>query len=260
MVNKKLANKKVIRRGAEPIKPKKPARKIPWKAVPWRSLSLTISICSVLYAIHLWKAQWQIDEVVIRGELAVFEAKDIAKELLWLKRENFFDVNVDEIKQSLIEMPLIADARVKKVWPASIEVLVLEAKPLAIWNDTKLLSSDGQLSELPNKALPQLSRMSGAERHAHYAVAVYPKIQAQLNEHELSIKVLNVSDLGAFDVQLEGGEKIKFGRKQLAQRLSRLDKLLQKLDAKSIQSIDLRYGKGAAVLFKQQGQIQEKKG
>lgn len=254
-----MSHKKVIRRGAEPKKPKKVPKTLPWKAVPWRTLSLSISVFAILYGVHLWKEQWKIDDVIIRGELRVFNAKDVAKELLWLKQENFFDVDLDLVKDMVIDMPLIADARIQKVWPASIEIQLLQAKPVAIWNDKKLLGSDGQLSDLPNKELPELSHISGAERYANHAVETYPLIQSELKKHDLSIKSLHVSNLGAFEVYLDEDKRIKFGRKRLVQRLARLDKLLQTLDVKSIQSIDLRYGRGAAVLLKDKEALQENK-
>lgn len=246
-----MSNKNV-RRGAQPIKPKKPPKRIAWGAVPWRSMLVMSLLGTLLYALYLGQQRWLIKDVLVQGQLHFLNHKQVAKELLWLRQSNFFSVDLDKVKQQIMQLPLVSDVRVRRVWPASIKVAILEARPLAILNGDKLLASDGKLSALPAVPLPELSNVAGSERYADYATEMYPLVQKNLASHALSIQVLQVSALGALSVKLHQGGRIYFGRKQLTQRLTRLDKLLKQIDIRQIQSIDLRYHKGAAIHWQAQ--------
>ncbi len=250
-------SQKKAHRGARPIKVKQPPKRIPWNAFPWRSLLVLLLTTGIVYAAYLGQQRWLIQDVLIQGNLRVNTHTEIGQKLLWLKQASFFNVELDKIKQQLMQLPLISDVQVRRVWPASIKVALLEAKPVAILNGTKVLGSDGKLSVLPTTALPKnLTQLAGSERHVDYAIKLYPQLQASIAQHALLIHTLRVSNLGALSVELEQGVDIYLGRKQLPQRLARLNKLLKQINIQQVQSIDLRYNKGAAIHW----QAQEDKG
>jgi cell division protein FtsQ len=191
---------------------------------------------------------WPVEQVEIEGEFRYWQGQDLAKQLLWVKEQNFFSLDVRQVKAELEQLALIKSAQVKKVWPDTLLVKFKEDIPVAIWNRDTLLNPKGEELILPTqfdvKALPKLS---GPENQTEQVMRQYQRFQLRLSSVDALMVSLSMNAVGSWQVKLANGWTIHLGRQQLEQRVERLVELLKILPPEKVAVVDLRYGKGAAI-------------
>lgn len=191
---------------------------------------------------------WPVENVEIEGEFRYWQAQDLAKQLLWVKEQNFFSLDVREVKQQLEGLALIKKAQVKKVWPDTLLVKFKEDIPVAVWNNDALLNPKGEelllLGSFEQSSLPKLS---GPEQKTEQVMRQFQRFQSRLSGVDAVMVSLSLNPVGSWQVKLENGWTVNLGRQQLEQRLERLIELLKILPQEKVAVVDLRYGKGAAI-------------
>jgi cell division protein FtsQ len=191
---------------------------------------------------------WPVEQVEIEGEFRFWQAEELAKQLLWVKEQNFFSLDVRQVKAEIEQLALIKSAQVKKIWPDTLLVKFKEDIPVAMWNQKKLLNPQGEELILPEdfdaKGLP---RLSGPKKKTEQVMRQFQRFQSRLLSVDAAIVSLTMNTVGSWQVELENGWVIRLGRQQLEQRLERLIELLKILPQEKVAVVDLRYGKGAAI-------------
>ena len=191
---------------------------------------------------------WSVEQVEIEGEFRYWQAQDLAKQLLWVKEQNFFSLDVRQVKQELEQLALIKSVQIKKVWPDTLLVKFKEDIPVAVWNQQTLLNPSGEELILPDSFdISALPRLSGPEQQIEQVMRQYQRFQARLSAVNAGMTSLTMNDVGSWQVELSNGWTIRLGRQQLEQRLDRAIELLKILPQEKVAVVDLRYGKGAAI-------------
>ncbi|ASP37217.1 hypothetical protein CHH28_00290 [Bacterioplanes sanyensis] len=245
------------KRGATPVVEKQRRRihwpKLPHIVMPWRTIAAITVVTCVGVFINISYRYWPITDVVVDGRLSVHSPQDIARQLLWLKQESFFSADLSRVQREVSALPLMSAVAVSKQWPASVLVRVQEAVPVARWNDNELLDSAGLISTRPDAyqadSLPQIRAHA---RYADLAARSYRLIQQVLLERQVTIQQLLVSSSGSISAELSNGWRVALGQSYIEQRLTRLAQLLDHLPAPQVARLDLRYGKGAAIAWRQE--------
>jgi len=206
-----------------------------------------------LIALSTWGLQqvrwgWPVEQVEIEGEFRYWQAEELAQELLWVKEQNFFSLNVRQVKSELEQLALIKNVQVKKVWPDTLLVKFKEDIPVAVWNQSTLLNPSGKELILPasfdETGLPKLS---GPEQQIEQVMRQFQRFQSRLTSVGAVMVSLTMNTVGSWQVELDNGWMIRLGRQQIEQRLERLIELLKILPHEKVAVVDLRYGKGAAI-------------
>jgi cell division protein FtsQ len=191
---------------------------------------------------------WPVEQVEIEGEFRFWEAEELAKKLLWVKEQNFFSLDVHQVKAEVEQLALIKSAQVKKIWPDTLLVKFKEDIPVAVWNQNTLLNPQGEeliLSQnFDQKGLPKLF---GPKKKTEQVMRQFQRFQSRLLSVDAAIVSLTMNTVGSWQVELANGWMIRLGRQQLEQRLERLIELLKILPQEKVAVVDLRYGKGAAI-------------
>ena len=176
--------------------------------------------------------------------------------------KGFFDLDIDEVRQSLELKEWIASARVRRVWPSRISIEVQEHEPAARWNDDHLISKQlvlfkphqlerasaefGQWSEV-FKSLPQVLGAQG--RHIEL-LDDYRNYDRQLSALNLRLGLLKDDDRLSQTLKLANGDSIRLGTEQHELRMSRFldvyERLREEADGGPL-SFDLRYTNGFAL-------------
>ena len=168
--------------------------------------------------------------------------------LLWLKEQNFFSLDVRQVKQELEQLALIKSVQIKKVWPDTLLVKFKEDIPVAVWNNDSLLNPLGEELVLPSSFdQSRLPRLSGPEQMTAQVMRQFQRFQSRLSEVDAAMIRLSMNTIGSWEIELENGWTIRLGRQQLEQRVERLIELLKILPQEKVAVVDLRYGKGAAI-------------
>ena len=244
-----MAKNKQPPRGATPLV-SRPRREwnISLPAIPWQWLLLPLLVIGSVAGGRWAYQSWPITGVEVSGRLSFWQPADIAAQIDWVKNESFFSLDPQQVFDQVAVMPLIKQVVVRKRWPGTVELRLTEDLPMAVLNGDKLLSVSGVISRIPEGLdTAALAHIDGDETQADTAIRYFRRIQQSLEQRELKIDHLAVNGIGAVTVSLSNGWKIHFGRQYFEERVQRLGILLAKLPQDAVESLDLRYGKGAAI-------------
>lgn len=194
-----------------------------------------------------------IKEVKVTGIQRITH-QEIQRLLTPLVNRGFFAVNVAHIKESLMQFAWVADVSVRRIWPNQILVQVKEKHPLARWNETKLLSTSGQIFSPPKETypadLPEFIAPDGEQLQlAHY----YQQINSVLSSLQVKMTHLELTPGQTWRLTLDNGIKLRVGHKDVLTRLADFVKVYTKIirdREHDVDYVDLRYGNGLAVRWK----------
>lgn len=191
---------------------------------------------------------WPVERVEIEGEFRYWQAKDLAKQLLWVKEHNFFSLDVRQVKSETEQLALIKSAQVKKFWPSTLRIKFKEEIPVAVWNQQTLLNPSGEELILPSRFNAiTLPKLFGPQHKTEQVMRQFQRFQSRLSSVDAVMVSLTMSAVGSWQIELDNGWTIRLGRKQIEQRVERLIELLKILPQEKVAVVDLRYGKGAAI-------------
>tara|TARA_R110001592_G_scaffold325638_7_gene605776 strand:- start:839 stop:1612 length:774 start_codon:yes stop_codon:yes gene_type:complete len=251
---------KQLPRGATLVPPRREplTRKLKFRvripAQVWLGLVIALLFVGAGALVRQAYHTWPVKDVVVIGRLNVLSAEEIARQILWVRNESFFTLDVTRVQRQVAAMPLVSRVAVRKRWPDSVELLLYEELPVALWNDEQLLTATGRLSDIPpGFTTTGLMRLYGADPVKNESVKYFRRLQQALNDRGLTVNSMSVNAVQAVDATLSNGWVVRFGRKYFEERLQRLVALLGKLDANEVRQVDLRYGKGAAIRWQTTG-------
>ncbi|MBV8801590.1 MAG: cell division protein FtsQ/DivIB [Gammaproteobacteria bacterium] len=228
--------------------------KFSWKFAA-KALGFIVFIYLLTLAFNQFKSAhyFAIKEVRVVG-VHNSQQQSIQKILLPLVNKGFFLVDVDLIKEKLLQFPWISTASVKRVWPAEIIIQVREKNPVARWNEQSLLSSNGEIFT-PEKAtfpagLPEFVAPEGEQIHM---LKYYSQLTLLLKPLNIKMLRFELSDAQSWSVTFDNGMKLNVGYKDILTHISHFVKVYPKIigeRANQVDYVDLRYSNGLAIHWK----------
>lgn len=217
-------------------------------------LALFLVFISILCFLSAkFKTYFPIKNVNVYGVQRIDES--LLQEMLTpLVDKGFFAIDVEYIKDQLLQDPWVSKATVQRVWPDQINITVIEKKPIARWNKSSLLTVNGELfnpeehsfnSEMPNFIGPMGQHMKLLEYYKLINTILLP-LQLKLVELELT------SDQ-SWKLTLNSGIKMRAGKKDILTRMNHFVRVYPKIVGtrqSEVDYIDLRYPNGLAVKWK----------
>ncbi len=172
-----------------------------------------------------------------------------------LVSNGFFTMNVEYIRDRLMQMPWVSELYVRRVWPDQVEVTVVEKQPVARWNDESLLSARGELftpKDLSTHAnLPQFTGPNGQQL---FMFRYFKDINRLLVPIHAKISSLELTPYFTWKLTLDNGIVMQVGHKDILTRLSHFVRVYPKIVGSremDVDYIDLRYPNGVAVRWKE---------
>ncbi|AQP99281.1 MULTISPECIES: cell division protein FtsQ/DivIB [Pseudoalteromonas] len=206
----------------------------------------------------------QIKQLTVQGHPKYTDETAIIKAIKKADLSSFFELDVKHVQQLVQDLPWVATVSVRKQWPDTIQVYVVEHEVVAHWNSDLLLNQSGEAfqasSDKISADLPQLFGPEGSEQEAWVA---FKQLDEMLRVNSLTLKSLALSERFSWQLWLDNGVRLNLGRKDKAKRVQRFidvyPRMKQREDAQ-IDTIDLRYDTGLAVSYKpvQEEQLQNK--
>ncbi|MFI4918433.1 MAG: cell division protein FtsQ/DivIB [Legionellales bacterium] len=168
---------------------------------------------------------------------------------------SFFFLSVTKLQDELNAMNWIDTAVVKRVWPDTLRIKLVEKQPVAIW-DNALMTKDGALfNQGAVSSDIDIPRLTGPQDQQLVVLQIHDKLNKILSAYGLNATGLSLSDNQSWMLILGSGIKIYLGKKELEARLLRFCKAYPAVFAEKVDqlaSVDLRYPRGMAVQWKQQ--------
>lgn len=169
-------------------------------------------------------------------------------------RGGYFTVNVDEVQQAVQAIPWVAQDSVRRVWPDTLAIDVIEQQTEAEWAKGGLVNQQGVLffpkRDTYPKGLPVFDGPSGSERNLTETYQIAKNIIAPL---QLQIQEIHMDSRRAINLKLSNGIEVVLGREETHSRLQRFVRVYQKLlikRAADIARVDMRYSNGLAVAWR----------
>lgn len=195
-----------------------------------------------------------IQTVQVEGEFRYLAREDLYKAIGSLASGGFFNVDVRAVKQAVEAMAWIDRASVRRIWPDTLRIEIVEQTPLAQWGKSKVVNARGELFHPPTKGLPiELPFFVGPEGTEEIVAKRYQQLSVMFVKAGLDIAGLTLSDRRAWQVMTKNGLQIVLGRATGDEQLRRFTSAYAEVIANKVQnirSIDLRYTNGFAVRWK----------
>ena len=186
-----------------------------------------------------------IDEIRVSGNLETSEIDIFDRVGLdgWTSLVGF---DAEEARERIATLPWVESATVRKIYPSTLEVKVVEKVPFAVWQQGSLLSLVEQngaviapLVGTRHASLPLVVGAGAAEPAASFlsVVAKYPELASKV------LGYVRVADR-RWDLRMANGVTVKlpeFGASTALADLVEMDQV-HKLLERDIESVDMRFG------------------
>lgn len=200
---------------------------------------------------------FEIKKFEIVGEVERLNMDAFRTTVLPKVHGSFFSIDLESTKGLVEDQAWVRKAVVQRVWPNGIKVSVQSHKPLALWGETRLLNTFGEVfAANPAEAgepdsMAVLHGPPGSEFLVAKTYVGWIKDFAEIDMVPSSVKL---SERYGWTVKTREGLAVELGRDQepltLQAKINRLKLVYPKLRnevMKTVEVIDMRYAKAFAV-------------
>jgi|GEM_PF-6348679 len=193
-----------------------------------------------------------ISKIKLAGNFTYVDPVDIETNLQHLLDKEFVNLDLMKVERLLTGHPWIRSTVLRKKWPDTLTVKVIEQVPVAVLTSGGYLNSRAEIFDRKRKIEVFGLPLIDAEVKNYQAILkVYAAFKQSLPT-DLGIARLSYQHIGNYIMHLTDGSKVVLGRRQLAKRiknLSRVFKFLQSNELPRPEVIDMRYRNAVAVKF-----------
>jgi len=220
-------------------------------------LAVVIGLIEITNGVSHWLVKnkdAQIKHLTVLGNPKYTDEKAITNAIKTADLSSFFELNVKQVQHVVQALPWVATVSVRKQWPDTIQVYVVEHQAVAYWNSDLLINQNGDAFEAKSDkltaTLPKLYGPEGSEKEAWTA---FKQFDEMLKVNAFTLSSLALSERFSWQLWLDNGVRLNLGRKDKGKRVQRFidvySRIKKRADAQ-IDVIDLRYDTGLAVSYK----------
>ena len=227
------------------------------KKTAYISIIITIFIIVLIIndKISDTKIYFQISDIRLgQKSLNVNEAEIFKIAEKYLKNKSFFNINLDYLKNSIEKVAWVKNAYIRRSYPNEVIIFIEEYTPVAVWNNDYYISENGYIFSA-NKIEKKLPKISSYSNRNIIIFEYFSLILDGIRKNKLNDKVLLIkeNEIRSLTVLLESNIAIKFGSKNIEERIGiffKAYKTLNTSDLKKIRYIDMRYSNGFSIGWK----------
>ena len=195
-----------------------------------------------------------IASVRIAGEFVNVSRESLQGVINGFLPSGFLRLDVEAVREAAAGLPWVRRVSVRRVWPDSLHVAVVERVAVARWNDGAYLEADATgfmpAGKTLDESLPRLSGPDGAESKV---LERYQALVQFLAPLETTVRSVSLDRRGSWRVALATGLVLELGRAEnletIAPYLASLREILGRRYADAAQ-VDVRYQNGFAVKWR----------
>ena len=252
-----------------------------------RSFLLLLVLMALAYLIgDNWFVVDEVRVVKVQGELAPSEAAQVRRRIGQVLDGRLLTVDVSELREQILALSWPDQVSVRKMWPDTLQVRVARRIVVARWGEERYLTAAGEVVHTPNVPA-NLPVLQCALSHPRDALAVYGRLRGLATAADIEIVGLFENEIGEWRIEISpprgwsgsalagtvhngaaesgsatggawptAGERsiLVLGADELEARMERFliawMRYLRKRGG-DIDTIDLRYGRGLAVRWRE---------
>ena len=219
-------------------------------------LAVALVVMPVVAVLNGWVGanHWPLTRLQATGEFRRVDGALLRQALLPYAQRGFFAVDLEAAQDAVAKLPWVETAEVRKRWPDTLEVRVVEHKPFARWGADRLLSEHGRLFPAAGIQVPKgLPQFDGPETRSADVVELYNQSRELFARVGVDVREVSLDPRGSWTLGLGNGAVVIVGRSEARARLDRFVRLLPQLLTQNTQQLaraDLRYTNGFALTWK----------
>lgn len=212
---------------------------------------VAVAVVFATYELSLTMLDRTISSIEINGPFQRVSALQIEEAISDEIDAGFVGADLDRIHDRIVALPWIDQARVARRWPSRISITVTEQVPAAIWGESGLLNTRGELFVTAARHTPaELPRLSGPDDRSAEVAARYLTVRDQLIPAGLDLRRMHLDARGSWEMTLNNGIEVRLGRRDVAERTDMFLDVVTDIIAghsKKIDYVDMRYGNGFTI-------------
>jgi len=193
-----------------------------------------------------------VQRVELIGDLHHFDYAGL-EQLLRAHPRGFFRMDLQDLGAELREFPWVESVQLRRRWPNTLEIHVVEPLPVARWGSDRLLDRHGRIfGPVQADGWHSLPALEGEVGRQVDLMMRYLEVSARLADAGLGVTGIHESPRRAWSIRLEQGGEVLMGRDNDLGRLEQLVALmpiLREHNPAALARIDLRYPRGLAVAW-----------
>jgi cell division protein FtsQ len=200
-----------------------------------------------------------VAHIVVSGKLENLHRDAVRQAVAGRIDRGLLALDLRDLRRELEALPWVYRAALRRRFPDTLEIRVVEQLPIARWGDGAFLNHEARVVQVADEArwssLPDIRGPAGSEVRL---VNRYQQLQELLRPLELTPVALEEDDFGQLELLLANGVEVALGDRQFAQRVEDF-LLLWRRDladrGQQVLRVDMRYADGAAVALRDEPQL-----
>lgn len=232
----------------------KPALQLRWKPVYNWIFPALLMVAGLVYLQQL-ETLLPIKKIKLSGSFEHIAQEEVESVLQAYVGEGFFSLDIHALQKKLGAKPWADSVSIRRVWPDRLDIIIIERKPVARWDDRHLVSDKAVVFAADASKYGQLPLIHARRGKLAALLAQYDSLNKRFESLGETVVGLRQDSRDAIDMELADGMLIKVGRAHIKHKISRLmtiyrDQILPRRH--QIRQLDLRYSNGFAVAWKKE--------
>lgn len=218
---------------------------------------LSLMAVALLGADQLYHPEtFQVDQLKIAGQFRYLDPADVEEAVIDKAQGNFFSLDLQSIKADVQALAWVESVDVRREWPDTLVISIVEHRPAMRWGKQKWLSTAGAIIELPESIeAKDVVSLSGSDSQAQRILQQAANWQKALAKQGLELRAVELSDSEAWTLRLyspvhNAEFDLLLGHEEVPQRLERFELIFNKqfkFSEHPLKRVDARYPDGLAV-------------
>ncbi|MDF1757213.1 MAG: cell division protein FtsQ/DivIB [Legionellaceae bacterium] len=222
------------------------------------SLLIVCAFLLIIRVVYLYAAtpqRFPVNTFKISASYQHISRKQIQDVLANYSNDSFISMPVNSLKEDLLKLNWAQEINIKRVWPDTLKITIVEKVPVAFWKNSfltingQLIPADAKDIQVQNQ-IKFLPNLKGPAEHQQEVLQNYQKLSKLLESYGLRAVSLKLRDNHSWDIGLSDGVVLRLGKRDLDKRVLRFCKAYSAVFAdksEQLASVDLRYPHGMAV-------------
>lgn len=234
----------------------------------YRTIQLCVTgvlLFALLYGWH-WLSdptEFPVKAVKIQAPYTHVDQQTLQTQILPYVNQGFIRLNTDALKKQLLQFTWLAHVDIKRIWPDTLVIQLIEQEAIARWGAQSLLNTKGEIFTPPVDTLPQnLPLLNGPLDQVTNIWTLYTSIMQILKPLDIKLHKFNMDERLSLELELANGTRILLGKTDPLLHLQRFVKVYSKIFASSdaqAESVDLRYENGLSIKWRNRSTLKSEK-